>query len=343
MEISRLQQLDRVLQSVVDRARELLHADAVALSLFASESSGVAAEATSGPPEAFQSAGAAATAGPSTGGARGPLVRPEYGRADLAAPLRLGNDTIGALHVVTREEREFTTDEAELLAGLAAQATIAIERARLAEEVRSLAAVEERARLAREMHDGLAQELGLLHLKIQAALARAADPRAVAEGLREMAGIAENAYEGVRQSIFGLRTFVSRGLGLIPTLTEYLHEFSAQSGVAVDLETADTPLGPIPPATEVQAVRIIQEALANVRKHAAADHARVRVERDGAWLRVAIEDGGAGWDREAAAGGLHFGLQMMRERAESLGGRLEVVTAPGEGTRVVATLPGGGA
>jgi len=158
-----------------------------------------------------------------------------------------------------------------------------------------------------------------------------------------MAGITENAYEGVRQSIFGLRTFVSRGLGLVPTLTEYLHEFSVQSGIAVDLEAAEGELGPVPPATEVQAVRIIQEALMNVRKHAAADHARVRIERDGAWLRVAIEDGGAGWDREAAVGGLHFGLEMMRERAESLGGRLEVVTAPGEGTRVVATLPGGGA
>jgi signal transduction histidine kinase len=260
-------------------------------------------------------------------------------RTRIAAPLRLGSEAIGAIEVGTREEREFTTDEAELLAGLAAQATIAIERARLSEELRSLAAVEERERLAREMHDGLAQELGLLHIKLQSALARAADAPAVAEGLREMVSITTNAYEGVRQSIFGLRTFVSRGLGLVPTLTEYLHEFSVQNGIAVDLEAAG-PIGPVPPATEVQAVRIIQEALMNVRKHSAADRARVRIARDGAWLRVAIEDDGIGWDRQASPNGLHFGLQMMRERAEGLGGRLEVEALPGQGTRVVATLPG---
>ena len=147
----------------------------------------------------------------------------------------------------------------------------------------------------------------------------------------------------MRQSIFGLRTFVSRGLSLVPTLTEYLHEFSAHNGIAVELEVPGGPLGPVPPASEVQAVRIIQEALMNVRKHAAADRARVRLQRDGAWLRVTVEDDGVGWDRAASPNGLHFGLQMMRERAEGLGGRLEVETAPGRGTRVVATLPGGSA
>ncbi len=147
----------------------------------------------------------------------------------------------------------------------------------------------------------------------------------------------------MRQSIFGLRTFVSRGLGLVPTLTEYLHEFSAHSGIAVELESADGRLGPIPPATEVQAVRIIQEALTNVRKHARADHARVRLQRVGAWVRVAIEDDGVGWDPQDLPDPLHFGLATMRERAEGLGGRLEIDTAPGRGTRIVATLPGGAA
>jgi signal transduction histidine kinase len=193
------------------------------------------------------------------------------------------------------------------------------------------------------MHDGLAQELGLLHMKLQGALARSADAPAVAEDLREMVQITESAYEGVRQSIFGLRTFVSRGLGLVPTLTEYLHEFSAQNGIAVELEADGGPLGPIPPATEVQAVRIIQEALTNVRKHARADRARVRLQRDGAWLRVTVEDDGVGWDGQASRNGLHFGLQTMRERAEGLGGQLEIEAAPGRGTRIVATLPGGGA
>jgi nitrate/nitrite-specific signal transduction histidine kinase len=349
LEISRLQQLDRVLQSVVDRARELLRGDAVALCLFAPGGGDIVAQATSGPPEAFR-AGSEATKGEplaigslERGDAVGTFIRPEFACGHLTAPLRLGDDHLGTIHVTTRGEREFTTDEADLLAGLATQAALAIERARLSEEVRSLAAVEERERLAREIHDGLAQELGLLHMKLQGALARSTDAPAVAEDLREMVQITESAYEGVRQSIFGLRTFVSRGLGLVPTLTEYLHEFSAQNGIAVELEADGGPLGPIPPATEVQAVRIIQEALTNVRKHARADRARVRLQRDGAWLRVTVEDDGVGWDGQASRNGLHFGLQTMRERAEGLGGQLEIEAAPGRGTRIVATLPGGGA
>ena len=346
LEISRLQQLDRVLQSVVDRTRETLRGDAAALCLFA-PGGGIVAQATSGPPEAFRAGSEASkgeplpTGGLEHGDAAGSIIRPEYARAHIAAPLRLGDDHMGTIHVSAREEREFTADEAELLAGLATQAAIAIERARLSEEVRSLAAVQERERLAREMHDGLAQELGLLHMKLQGALARSADAPAVAEDLREMVQITQSAYEEVRQSIFGLRTFVSRGLSLVPTLTEYLHEFSAHSGITAELEVPGGLLGPVPPATEVQAVRIIQEALINVRKHAATDRARVRLQRDGAWLHVTVEDDGVGWDGQASREGLHFGLQTMRERAEGLGGRLQIEAAPGRGTRVVATLPAG--
>jgi HAMP domain-containing protein len=176
MDISRLSQLDRVLQSVVDKTRELLRGDAVALCLSAPGGGDVVAQATSGPPEAFQAAGELPTGepppaeAPERRGAVSAVIRPEYARALVGAPLRLGDADLGVIYVTSREEREFTGDEAELLQGLATQAAIAIERARLSDEVRSLAAVEERERLAREMHDGLAQALGLLHLKLQEAL-----------------------------------------------------------------------------------------------------------------------------------------------------------------------------
>ncbi len=78
-----------------------------------------------------------------------------------------------------------------------------------------------------------------------------------------------------------------------------------------------------------------------MRKHAGVDRARVRLQRVGAWVQVSIEDAGAGWDPQASLDPLHFGLATMRERAAGLGGRLEIDTAPGRGTRVVATLPGG--
>ena len=346
LEISRLRQLDRVLQSVVEKARELLHADAVALCLFAPRGGDLVCRATSGPPEAFQpTANALCNPVPSGGAttcAEPPnVIRPDYARGHLAAALRLGDEDMGAVHVTTREERDFTADEAELLAGLATQAAIAIERVRLSEELRDLATVEERERLAREMHDGFAQTLGLLHLKLHGTLARFADTPAVADDLREMLRITDRAYEEVRQSMFGLRVFVSRRLGLVPALTEYLHEFSANNGIAVELETLGGPLVSLSTASEIQAVRIIQEALTNVWKHAEAHRALVRLEREGAWLRVTIEDNGVGWDRQATQDRRHFGLETMRERAEGMGGHLEIETTPRRGTRVVATLPGG--
>jgi two-component system nitrate/nitrite sensor histidine kinase NarX len=125
---------------------------------------------------------------------------------------------------------------------------------------------------------------------------------------KEEPKIADDAYEDVCQSIFELRTCVSRGLGLVPTLAEYLHEYSEVSGIAVQLEVADGPLDPLPPPSEVQAVRIIQEALANVRKHAHSDRARVCLRRDGAWVRVAVEDDGIGWDPAAPPARLHYGI-----------------------------------
>jgi nitrate/nitrite-specific signal transduction histidine kinase len=355
-EISGLHELDRILQSVVAKARELLHSEAAALCMFTAEQDELVARATSGPAEAFQSVGLPASGTLPEGrtkvspddldihGSRCTVMRPEFLQGHLAVRLRRGDTVIGVICVGSREPRTFTSAETELLTGLATQAAIAIENARLYEEVRSLATLEERERIAREMHDGLAQALGLLHLKLRGAEQHSAsgDQAQIAEALREMTTISERAYEEVRQSIFGLRTMVSRGLGLIPTLTEYLHEFSAQNGIRVEFEMADGRPIHLSPASEVQLIRIIQEALANIRKHAGASRARVRLHRQDPWVQVTIEDDGRGFDPVTLVSPhrLHFGLQTMRERAEGLGGKLEIDTAPGRGTRVVATLPG---
>ncbi len=354
-EISSLHQLDRILRSVVEKARELLRSQAAALCLLTPEQDELVALAVSGPTEAFRvsppPAGRSGPAGrtPITPASldshlpRCSVFQPEFLQAHLAAPLRCGDRVIGMICVCGREFRTFTEAERDLLTGLATQAAIAIENVRLYEEVRGLAALEERERIAREMHDGLAQALGLLHLKLRQAQQDAGSARsaAVSNDLREMATITERAYEEVRQSIFGLRTMVSRGLGLIPTLTEYLHEFSAQHGFAVELEVADGRPIHLSPASEVQLVRIIQEALTNVRKHAGASRAWVRLERQETWVRATVEDDGRGFDPATVGSGdrLHFGLRTMRERAEGLGGKLEIDTRPGRGTRILATLP----
>jgi nitrate/nitrite-specific signal transduction histidine kinase len=355
-EISGLHELDRILQSVVVKARELLHSEAAALCMFTAEQDELVARATSGPAEAFQSGGLPGSRNLPGGrtkvtpddldihSSRCTVMHPEFLQGHLAVPLRRGDTVIGVICVGSREPRTFTAAETELLTGLATQAAIAIENARLYEEVRSLATLEERERIAREMHDGLAQALGLLHMKLRRAEEHSAsdNPPLIADALHEMTAISAHAYEEVRQSIFGLRTMVSRGLGLIPTLTEYLHEFSAQNGIGVELEVADGRPIHLSPASEVQLIRIIQEALTNVRKHAGAAHAWVRLHRQDPWVQVIIEDDGRGFDPATLASPdrLHFGLQTMRERAEGLGGKLEIDTAPGRGARVVATLPG---
>jgi signal transduction histidine kinase len=173
--------------------------------------------------------------------------------------------------------------------------------------------------------------------------ALSADFPQMADALLELMAITDRAYEDLRQSMFGLRIKMPGELGFILSLTKYLGEFSSQSGIPVVLEVADgRPVG-LSPASELQLVRIIQEALANVRKHAEAGRAWVRLHRQDAWIRVTIEDDGRGFDPTIVSSPIRraFGLQTMRERAEAAGGKLQIDTGPGRGTRIVTTLPEG--
>ena len=213
----------------------------------------------------------------------------------------------------------------------------------LADVGEAMAVITERQRISRELHDSLAQTLGYLHLQL-ADLERgvAAGERVQVEArLSELRTVARGAYEEARQAIFGLRSMVSRSLGLIPTLTEYLHDWSRQTGIAVDLTVDADETLTLPPVVEVQLIGIIQEALANVRKHAGARRVVVSVERDADHARVLIHDDGRGFDPvvAAAAAATSFGVDTMRERAEAVGGKFALSSRPGEGTRVEVELP----
>lgn len=212
----------------------------------------------------------------------------------------------------------------------------------LAEVKEAMAVVKERQRIARELHDSLAQSLGYLHLKLADAERQVAGDGTgeLRAELADLKQVARAAYEEARQAIFGLRSMVSRSLGLVPTLTEYLHDWSRQTGVAVDLKAEETMT--LPPVAEVQLIGIIQEAMANVRKHADARHVLVSVAREGGVARVSIHDDGRGFDPAALAGEESpgsFGIETMRERAETVGGTLTVISRPGEGTGVTVELP----
>lgn len=209
--------------------------------------------------------------------------------------------------------------------------------------LQTLATLKERERLAREMHDGLAQALAYIHAHLGVLDANISHHTQddLRDAIRELKKVAGEAYEEVRQSIFGLRTMVSRGLGLVPTLTEYLHDFSQQTGIAVDLQVGDERATLLTPDVEVQLVRIIREALANIRKHAGASRAVVRFDVNGNQCCVLVRDNGRGFELGTilADGSRHFGLQAMRERAEGIRGTLEIDTAPERGTRILIRLP----
>lgn len=163
----------------------------------------------------------------------------------------------------------------------------------------------------------------------------------VQASLLELKGIAKETYTDVREAIFNLRATVSSGPGLLLTLQEYLAEYRAHYGVDARLVAGDESAVELPADVGIQVIRIIQEALTNVRKHASASKAWVRFEQTGGQVRITVEDDGRGFDPARVVGGgrQHFGLQIMRERAESVGGSLELDSRPDQGTQVVVQVP----
>ncbi len=261
----------------------------------------------------------------------------------LAAPILSGGRVLGLLYLLEKETAsEFSLDDEETLVRFATQAALAIENARLHRRVRELAITEERQRIAREMHDSLAQVLGYVNTKAQASLEllRAGQDERAAAQIAQLAEAARTAYADVREDILGLRTSLSQERDFVETLRDYLVRWQEQSQVPVELELP-TPAPQIKPAAELQLIRIVQEALANVRKHAAARHAWVRIASRNGQVEVVVEDDGSGFDPSALGRGTfpRFGLATMRERVESVGGDLEIDSAPGKGTRVVVRLP----
>lgn len=217
------------------------------------------------------------------------------------------------------------------------------ENIELQKQTQSLAILQERDRLAREMHDNLAQTLGYINLR-----AAIADNQLVANqslearnSLAELKKAAKEAYTDVRESIFNLRSPNPSGDGLLSLLTNCISQYRAQYGIGVRLAVEDERLAEFPVEIQVQVHRIVQEALTNVRKHSKASQAWVRFEQVDHSVRIQVEDNGKGFDPAALTGNgsAQFGLQIMRERAESVGGELEIDSKPGAGTRVRLYVP----
>lgn len=261
----------------------------------------------------------------------------------LAAPLRTSTSTLGVLYVVNKPG-DFTEADARLIDLFADQAAIAIENVQLHEQVHQLAALEERERLAREIHDNLAQALSVLKLQASYAedLLRNGQYEQLETYLGELKRTATEAHDDARDAIFSLRQRAASPEEFLASIRAHLDRYHRLYGLNVELVVQDETLIDLTPAAVVQLTRIIQEALANVRKHARANSVRVRMERFDDQYCITVVDDGRGFDsgelarRDRGAGGM--GLQIMRERAESLGGTLEIDSEPGKGTRVIVGI-----
>ncbi len=204
------------------------------------------------------------------------------------------------------------------------------------------AVMQERERLSRELHDGVAQLVAdlLLRLDTIKELVGADRPREAEAALERLRGVADEIYEDIGESITGLRTNVAER-GLIRALQDYVDQFEERHKIPTSLRTDDV-ADQLPVLTALQLFRLAQEALTNVRKHAAAKEATVTLVSDGSGhLKVVITDDGRGFtpggQRNDRARPL--GLTNMRERVEALGGTFQVVSQPGSGTHVTATIP----
>ena len=204
------------------------------------------------------------------------------------------------------------------------------------------AVMQERERLSRELHDGVAQLVAHLLLRLDTIkeLVEAGRPREAAAELERLHGVADEIYEDIGESITGLRTNVTER-GLVRALQDYVDQFEERHQIPTSLRTDDA-ADQLSPLAALQLFRFIQEALTNVRKHAGAREAIVTLTSNGPdQLRVVIADDGQGFTPGSQRNGKArpLGLTSMRERVEGLGGTFHVKSQPGSGTRVTATIP----
>jgi signal transduction histidine kinase len=216
-------------------------------------------------------------------------------------------------------------------------------QAQTSEQQRTLAILQERERLARELHDSLGQVLAFVNMQgqtVRRLLARG-EIAAADDHVGRLIEAAREADTDIRESILALRVALAEG-GLCPTLETYLAQYEQRYGIRTEFRRPDTLCdGAFEPLVEVQLLRVVQEALTNARKHSMARSVCVTLAAQDGRAQVTVQDDGCGFDPGEVYGDSagRVGLRVMRERAEEISGALAVQSAPGEGTQVVVTVP----
>lgn len=256
----------------------------------------------------------------------------------VSVPVRLQHRLLGELNLFFVQPVALSGEETELLDALASHLASGLEGVRAAALERETAVAAERALLARELHDSIAQSLSFLKIQVQLLRnsLRKGQQEKVQSVLDELdAGLLESVND-VRELLVHFRTRTNTD-DMEPALQLTLQKFRHQTGLPILLELHGQGL-PLPPDVQVQVLHVIQEALSNVRKHAQATHVSLEVVKGRRW-RFTVHDNGRGFDTSLDRGETHVGLKIMRERAARIGASVSVSSGLGVGTTVVLTLP----
>jgi PAS domain S-box-containing protein len=252
----------------------------------------------------------------------------------IGVPMRTGGQTLGVLSVFGASGQQFNVEEVALLASIGDQVGVVIENARLRQRAEQAAVMEERSRLARELHDSVTQSLYSLTLLAGGGqrLARAGKLGNVEKYLADLGEIAQQALKEMRLLVYQLRPAILEQEGLVGALQQRLDAVERRSSIETRL-LVDESLE-LPVLVEEGLYRIVQEALNNTLKHASASYVTVRIHAHPGQVDLEVTDDGKGFNHERMnyTGGL--GLVSMKERAEKLGGSLAILSKPGEGTTV---------
>jgi signal transduction histidine kinase len=256
----------------------------------------------------------------------------------LGVPIKVRGQVYGNLYLSEkRGAAQFTAEDEEAVVTLAAQAGVAVENARLHEQVQRLAVLEDRERIAKDLHDGVIQSLFAVGMGLQAAENMVRDPEKLVARLGSAVEDIDRVIRNLRDYIFGLGRGGVADRQLDASLRDLTDEFRRASEVAIRLQV-DPEAASLLAGHASDVMQFAREAMSNAVRHAKGQTVAVTLRKDGAFIALEVEDDGAGFDPQAAEGG--HGLLNLRSRAEALGGELQIESTPGTGTRVLLRVPG---
>jgi signal transduction histidine kinase len=260
----------------------------------------------------------------------------------LGVPILLKDRCLGSIYITNKlDAEEFTEEDEHLIEWLASHAAIAIEHARLYEEVQRLSIVEERQRIGMDLHDGVIQSIYAVGLQLEfiRALIEDGDSKQAHERLGTAIEALNHTIRDIRSYILDLRPHQFQGDDLEVGVRRLVAEFKANSLIVTDLEIDSDVCQAVSLEARLAIFQITQEALANVAKHSHATRVKLQIFSNGEILNMSVEDNGVGLPHDGGVRRMGHGLNNMAQRARAIGGMLEVNSQQGNGTRIDLRVP----